>query len=117
MRSTASKYSPDGTQLVSGGLDGTARVWRSDGTGEPLVLRGHRGSVANASFSPDGTRVVTAAWDGTARIWSITLPRLLEYLRGKINACLMPEQRTRFLAESRSDASDAYASCEERYGR
>ena len=44
-------------------------MWRGDGSGEPLVLRGHEGRVCSAAFSPDGTRIVTASDDGTARVW------------------------------------------------
>jgi WD40 repeat protein len=62
-------FSPDGTRVVTASYDGTARVWRSDGSGRPIVLRGHTGSVRCAAFSPDGSRVVTASADRTARIW------------------------------------------------
>ena len=44
-------------------------MWRADGSGEPVVLRGHEDAVTSAGFSPDGTRVVTGSWDRTARVW------------------------------------------------
>ena len=44
-------------------------MWRADGSGEPVVLRGHEGVVVSAAFSPDGTRIVTGSWDKTARVW------------------------------------------------
>jgi WD40 repeat protein len=46
-----------------------ARVWRADGSAEPVILSGHQGMVESANFSPDGTRIVTASRDGTARVW------------------------------------------------
>ena len=49
--------------------DKTARVWRADGSGEPVVLRGHEGAVSRPAFSPDGTRIVTGSGDSTARVW------------------------------------------------
>ncbi|HYO52736.1 WD40 repeat domain-containing protein, partial [Archangium sp.] len=55
--------------LVTRSLDGTVRVWRVDGTGGPVVLRGHEGRVERAAFSADGQRVLTASEDGTARVW------------------------------------------------
>jgi WD40 repeat protein len=45
-------------------------VWNADGSGEPIVLRGHLDEVQAAGFSPDGTRIVTAAADKTARVWN-----------------------------------------------
>ncbi|MEM9487775.1 MAG: AAA family ATPase, partial [Myxococcota bacterium] len=62
-------FSPDGKRIVTASLDHTARVWRADGIGAPLVLRGHRARVHSARFSPDGKRVVTASLDNTARVW------------------------------------------------
>src|SRR5215813_1843417 len=63
------RFSPDGTRVVTASWDRTARVWRADGTGEPVVLKGHESIVMSAAFSPDGTRVVTASVDKTARVW------------------------------------------------
>ena len=62
-------FSPDGSRIVTASEDGTARVWRADGTGEPVVLKGHEGGVNSAAFSPDGARIVTASRDNTARVW------------------------------------------------
>ena len=71
-------FSPDGTRIVTGSKDKTARVWRADGSGEPLVLHGHEGAVTSAGFSPDGTRIVTGSDDNTARVWPLIqdLPEL-----------------------------------------
>ena len=65
-------FSPDGTHIViasTSSADGTARVWRTDGQGEPVVLRGHITGVTHAAFSSDGARIVTADGRGTARVW------------------------------------------------
>ena len=67
---------PDGTPvIVSGGGDGTVRVWRlADGTpvGEPLA--GHPGAVwaVAAGALPDGTPVIiSGGGDGTVRVWRL----------------------------------------------
>jgi hypothetical protein len=44
-------------------------VWRADGQGEPVLLKGHAGGVYNAAFSPDGTHILTVASDRTVRVW------------------------------------------------
>ena len=64
-------WSPDGTRLVSGGFDGTVRVWEAE-TGRPLrTLTGHTGEVAAVGWSPDGTRLVSGADDARLVLWSL----------------------------------------------
>ena len=67
---------PDGTQvIVSGGGDGTVRVWRlADGApiGEPLT--GHPGGVYAVAVGalPDGTPVIiSGGGHGTVRVWRL----------------------------------------------
>ena len=63
-------FSPDGIHVATASADGTARVWRADGTGPSVVLLGHTDGLVDVAFSPDGARVVTASDDKTARVWS-----------------------------------------------
>jgi WD40 repeat protein len=46
------------------------RVWNADGSGEPLVLRGHDNAVSSAAWSPDGRRIVSSSNDATVRVWN-----------------------------------------------
>ncbi|HPP47422.1 MAG TPA: hypothetical protein PLF25_07990, partial [Accumulibacter sp.] len=65
----ACAWSPDGQRLLSGGDDGTLRVWDApSGTGL-WTLRGHDGWVTACAWSPDGTRLLSGGVDGTLRIW------------------------------------------------
>jgi WD40 repeat protein/serine/threonine protein kinase len=66
----AAAFSPDGKQIVTASGDKLARVWNADGSGKPLVLRGHDDGLFSAAFSPDGRQIVTGARDKTARVWS-----------------------------------------------
>jgi WD40 repeat protein len=92
---TSVSFSPDGRWLASASLGGVIRVWGSDRTSvqgrrilpefeplaetvpgldatsarEPLVLKGHTGSVNQVVFSPDGTRLASAGADGTIKVW------------------------------------------------
>lgn len=59
------RFSPDGTRLLTAAHDGTARILRTDGEGEPIVLR-HDQNVHSAEWTTDGSRVVSAATD---RAW------------------------------------------------
>jgi WD40 repeat protein len=69
LRSAA--FCPDGARIAAASGDGTIWVWNSDGSGKPLVLRGHTAEVNSATFSPDGARIVSASNDGTVRVWSV----------------------------------------------
>ena len=63
-------FSPDGRRIVSGGVDGTVRVWDAT-TGEPIgaPLSGHATTVASVAFSPDGRHIVSGSADKTLRVW------------------------------------------------
>ena len=78
-------FSPDGTRVLTGSSDHTARLWESS-TGRLLsILEGHMGDVNSAVFSPDGTRVLTGSNDHTARLWESSTGRLLSTLKGHTN--------------------------------
>ncbi|HRI71828.1 MAG TPA: hypothetical protein PK156_46665, partial [Polyangium sp.] len=67
-------WAPDGERIVTSSFDQTARVWRADGTGDPIILGGkdndgHTAGLRYAAFSRDGTLVVTASEDRTAKVW------------------------------------------------
>ena len=63
-------YSPDGELLASAFMDGTVRIWRTDRTGDPVILD-HGYEVDGIAFSPDSRRIVTGTSDGVVRVWSV----------------------------------------------
>ena len=61
--------SADGTKVVTGSDDNTARVWDAN-SGEALTpALSHKGPVRSVALSADGTKVVTRSFDNTARVW------------------------------------------------
>jgi WD40 repeat protein len=73
---TSAAFSPDGTRIITGSWDGTAKVWDAR-TGRLLfdlkgLPPGVRGGSVSAAFSADSKRIVTAAGDRTARVWDAT---------------------------------------------
>jgi WD40 repeat protein len=61
-------FSPDGSRIVTGSSDQTAKVWDARSGAEVLSLKGQTESVRSAAFSPDGSRIVTTSGD-SAKVW------------------------------------------------
>jgi len=78
----SASFSPDGSLIATTSDDGSARLWRIDGT-LLVALEGHTDQVPVARFSPDGQQIVTASWDGTAKLWR-TDGTLLTTLEGHL---------------------------------
>jgi WD40 repeat protein len=79
-RSVGSGEIDDDPVIVSGGEDGTARLWDAS-TGQPLGQPlTHQGQVWAVAFSPDGKTVAIGSFDQTARLWDVAaaLPNELE---------------------------------------
>ncbi|MFO0844027.1 MAG: serine/threonine-protein kinase [Gemmataceae bacterium] len=68
----SASFSPDGSRLVTGSADGTAKVWDARTGAVLLSLQADAGRVFSATFGPGGTQLVTKGDDGTAKVWDAT---------------------------------------------
>lgn len=64
------EFTPDGKKLVSGGFDGTLRVWDLATSKEVASAKADSGTVYGVAVSPDGKAVATAGRDGL-RLWEV----------------------------------------------
>jgi WD40 repeat protein len=116
----AAAFSPGGARgarIALGSQDGTVRVLPRQGSGEQLLLRGHRAPVVHAAFSPDGTELATSSWDGTVRVWTADWGRLVARLRESTGACLPVPHRVQLLGESPEQAQARSDACQRAHGR
>ncbi len=67
---TAAVFSPDGTQVLTGGADKLVILWQNASGAQPRRFSGHTQRVNSVGFSPDGKQVISGSDDTTARIWN-----------------------------------------------
>jgi hypothetical protein len=64
-------FSPDGKTGLSGGNDGTVRLWNLVTGREVPKFKGHTAQVTSVAFSPDGRAALSGSYDGTLRLWDL----------------------------------------------
>jgi len=64
-------FSPDGTTVLTGSADKTARLWDRDTARATGPVFTHPGPVRCVAFSPNGKRIVIGAANGVSRVWDL----------------------------------------------
>jgi WD40 repeat protein len=94
----AASFGPDGSRVVTGSPDNTAKVWDAKTGKAVLTLKGHIAFITSASFSPDGSRIVTGSWDGAAKLWDArTGAPVLTVRGGLVNSALFNPDGSRIV--------------------
>jgi WD40 repeat protein len=65
---TSVAFTPNGASFVSGCLDGSVRLFSTNGTFKKGY--NHGVEVTSVAVSPDGSKIVSGALDGTIKIWN-----------------------------------------------
>jgi WD40 repeat protein len=78
----AATFSTDGARVLTGGQDGTVKLWDAATARLVRTFPGHSTEVTAVAFSPDGTRVASAAARRTAggktvKLWDAATGRLI----------------------------------------
>ncbi|WP_008312329.1 caspase family protein [Leptolyngbya sp. PCC 6406] len=75
-------FSPHGDRMVSGGADGTLRLWDLTGRQIGDSFQGHGDWVLAVTFSPQGDAIVSGGADGTLRLWDLAGRQLSDPFQG-----------------------------------
>lgn len=76
-------YSPDSATILTGGLDGKARLWDVEtGTVRLTLEHPNVDGVSSVAYSPDGTMVATGNRDWKVRLWDTETGAIIHTLIG-----------------------------------
>ena len=62
-------FNPQGNLVITGALDGVARLWDVRSGHCVLSLEAHSRRICAAAFNFDGNKFVTSSFDGLCRVW------------------------------------------------
>jgi WD40 repeat protein len=78
---TSAVFAHDGTRVLSGSDDGTARLWDLAAGKEVQLFRGHVNYVKSVALSADGKQALSGGTDATVRLWDVGTGKELRVFR------------------------------------
>ena len=70
-------YSPDGSRIVTGSADHSARLWDAGSGTQLFDFEGHTAGVTHVEFSRDGLELLTFSEDGEIRVWNTLIGKMI----------------------------------------
>jgi WD40 repeat protein len=91
-------FSPDGNLALSGGTDGTVKLWEVASGRELRNFVGYGGDVSSVAVSPGGDLALTGGRDGTVALWEMASGRELRRFAGHqgdvVSVAFSPDGKT-----------------------
>ncbi len=76
----ALRYSPDGTELLSGSRDAHLKIWDTKDLSLKKSIVAHMYAIHHIAYSPDGRHYATASMDKSIKLWEAGTHRLLKVI-------------------------------------
>ncbi len=78
----SASWSPDGEAIITGSLDGIARIWDAQTGRKRGEIPAHNNYITQVAWSPNGDQLATASVDDSAKLWDAATGELLHELSG-----------------------------------
>ena len=83
---SSAAFSRNGTHVLTGGEDGTLKLWDIATTRLVRTFAGHKGDITAVALAPEGTRALSGSKDKTIRLWEVATGRLIRTIYAHLDA-------------------------------
>jgi WD40 repeat protein/energy-coupling factor transporter ATP-binding protein EcfA2 len=83
-RVSSAVFSRDGSTILAGLEDKSAKLWNATTGQEIHTFKGHTKNVKSVAFSPDDSTVLTGSFDQTAKLWDVKTGKELRTFSGHL---------------------------------